>query len=205
MNEYSVELGIKELYTLKNFSFDIINQGSADLQVDDITSTENISLDYINTPFTIVKDTSYNMRGYIKIINIGDSINNDYIDLNVSYNDGNEILTDVYRYYINYSSILYNTYTQVIKLSNINYINNMLILIIDSDNAISNFSSIILLSVDNEILNIFPIVYNLSDNKIAYIFKDNAIKNKIIDNDIRIFISNNTNDLELSKFLQRSI
>ena len=205
MEEYSVELGIKELYTLKNFSFDIINQGSADLQVDDITSTDNIQLEYINTPFTIVKDTSQSVKGYIKVINIGDSINNDYIDLNVSYNDGENILTDVYRYYINYSSILYNTYTQVIELSNINYINNMLIIIIDSDNIINNFSSIILLSVDNESLNIFPIVYNLSDNKIAYIFKDDAIKNKIIDNDIKIFISNDTKNLELNKFLQRSI
>jgi hypothetical protein len=98
MNEYNVELGIKELYTLKNFSFDIINQGTADLQIDEVTATDNLKLEYVNTPFTIVKDTSYNMNGYIKVINIGDSVGKDYIDLNVSYNDGNEIINDVYRY-----------------------------------------------------------------------------------------------------------
>jgi len=201
MNEYSVELGIKELYTLKNFGFDIINQGTADLQIDDITSTDNLNIEYINTPFTIVKDTSYNLKGYIKIINIGNSINKDYIDLTVSYNDGNDEYSDIYRYWINYSSILYNTYTQIIELKNISYINNMLILTIDSDNDINNFSSIILLSVDNELVYIFPTIYNLSNNKIAYIFKDNVIKNKIVDSDIKLFISNDINNLELSKFL----
>jgi hypothetical protein len=199
MQEYDVNLGIKELYTLKNFNFDIINQGSADLNVTDITTTSNIDINYISTPFTIVQDTSFNMIGYVKIVNVGDSYREDHIDFNVSYNDGEVIQTDVYRYYINYSSILYNTYTQVIELSNINYIKNMLILIIDSDNIAENFSSIILLSIDDISLYLFPIVYNLSDKKIAYIFKDNSIKNKVVDNNIKIFLSNDTKKLELSK------
>lgn len=205
MQEQDVDLGIKELYTLKNFNFNIINQGNADLNITDITTTLNIDINYINTPFTIVQDTSFNMIGYIKIINVGDSYRKDYIDFNVAYNDGEVIQTDIYRYYINYSSILYNTYTQVIELSNINYIKNMLILTIDSDNVVENFSSIILLSIDDNMLYLFPIVYNISNKKIIYIFKDNSIKNKVIDNNIKIFLSNDTKNLELSKISQRSI
>jgi hypothetical protein len=199
MQEYNVNLGIKELYTLKSFNFDIINQGSTDLNVTDITTTPNIDIDYISTPFTIVQDTSFNMTGYIKIINIGDSYKKDCIDFSVSYNDGNVIQTDTYKYYINYSSVLYNTYTQVIELSNISYIKNKLILTIDTDNVIENFSSIILLSIDDNALYLFPIVYNLSDKKIVYIFEDNSIKNKVIDNNIKIFLSNDTKKMELSK------
>ena len=81
----------------------------------------------------------------------------------------------------------------------------MLILTIDSDNVVENFSSIILLSIDDNMLYLFPIVYNISNKKIIYIFKDNSIKNKVIDNNIKIFLSNDTKNLELSKISQRSI
>jgi len=100
MNEFNINLGLKELYTLKNFSFDIINTGSADLQVDDITtSSENVQLSYIKTPFIIMIDTTYSIFGYLKILNNGISNNNDYIDFNVSYltGDGTRVY-DTYRY-----------------------------------------------------------------------------------------------------------
>ena len=56
MIEFEIELGLKELYTLKNFSFDINNTGSADLNIIDVTtSSNNIQMGYIKTPFVIDK------------------------------------------------------------------------------------------------------------------------------------------------------
>jgi hypothetical protein len=52
MQEFNLDIGQMNLYTLKNFSFEILNSGSADMQVDSIkTSSDNISLIYTNTPF----------------------------------------------------------------------------------------------------------------------------------------------------------
>ena len=100
MVEFEIELGLKELYTLKNFSFDIINSGSADLNILDITtSSPNVQLTYIKTPFVIMLSTSYTINGYLKILNTGNSIKNDYIEFSVSYiNEDSTIVYDTYRY-----------------------------------------------------------------------------------------------------------
>jgi len=85
MENFDIDIGSRELYSLKNFNFDIINSGSADLQVDSIvTSSINIELPYINTPFIVMKNTRYTIFGYIKIINRSLSNRLDYIDFNVS-------------------------------------------------------------------------------------------------------------------------
>jgi hypothetical protein len=201
---FSVDIGVKELYTLKSFNFYINNIGSADLKVNSISISSNLTVDFISTPFIIVKDSSYNFSGTIKIVNF-DATNLDFVDLFVSYNNGIEDVSDIYRYYINYKTILYNTYTQVITVSNINYIDNMICLYIDSDDLITNFSSIILLSIDDEVVNIFPNIYNISQNKIIYTFKDNVIKNRTVNDSIKFFISTSVKNIELKKLMYRSI
>ena len=205
MKLFYVDIGIKELYTLKNFSFDIVNSGSADITVLNVTTTENIKMDFISTPFSIIKDSVYNINGYIKIVNINEVTNVEYIDFYVSYNNGSEIIYETYRYYINYVGVIYNLYTQIIEVYNINYINNMLVLLFESDSNIEAFNSIVIISIDNVNVYIYPQVYKLSNNKIIYTFKDNYLKNKVIDNSIKFFISNQSNSIEINKMLYRSI
>jgi len=85
MVNFDIDIGSRELYSLKNFNFDIINNGSADLQVDSIAASSiNIELPYINTPFIVMQNTRYTIFGYIKIINRSISHHIDYIDFNVS-------------------------------------------------------------------------------------------------------------------------
>lgn len=201
----NINIGLKELYTLKNFSFDIHNSGTADLNILSVTYSDNIKMSNVSTPFSIIKDTSYTVNGYIKIVNVNNSIGNDYIDYYVSYTDDEGDHTDTYRYYINYNGVLYNTYTQVIEISNMNYIDNMFIILIDSDQTIDCITSIILLSIDDVNLYLFPLIYKLDDKKLIYVFKDNTLKNKVINDKIKILISSEKNTLEISNIKIRSI
>jgi hypothetical protein len=207
MIEFNIDLGLRELYSLSNFSFDIINTGSADLQVEDINiSSENIQLSYIKTPFIIMLDTAFSLFGYLKILNKGNSFQKDYIDFEVSYiTEENEKIYDTYRYYLNYESQFYNIYTQYIKIKNINYINNMLLLYIDSDIAILNDLKVILVSADNVQYYVFPKKYKISDKKVVYIYDDNIIKNTVINSDITFFITSDINNLEIKQLSYRSI
>jgi hypothetical protein len=64
MLEFNIDIGLKELWSLKNFSFDIINNGSADLQINDIiVSSNNIQIPYIATPFIIMQNVAYTLSG----------------------------------------------------------------------------------------------------------------------------------------------
>lgn len=207
MIEFNIELGLRELYNLSNFSFDIINTGSADLQIEDIiVSSENVQLSYIKTPFIIMLDTSFSLFGYLKILNNGNSYQMDYIDFLVSYlSEGNERVYDTHRYYLNYESQFYNIYTQFIKVTNITYINNMLVLYIDSDVPIINDFKIILVSIDDLKYYVFPKKYKISDKKIIYIYSDNTIKNTVINSNITFFLTSDVNNLELKQLSYRSI
>ncbi len=85
MQNFNVELGNKELYTAKNFSFDLVNIGSADLNIENITlSNKNIKMIFTKTPMTVLKNKSFTFVGYLNIVEFGDSTNVDYMDLDIS-------------------------------------------------------------------------------------------------------------------------
>lgn len=207
MLEFNIDIGLKELWSLKNFSFDIINNGSADLQINDIiVSSNNIQIPYIATPFIIMQNVAYTLSGQIKILNNGKSYKNDYIDFIVSYIDEHNIVNDdVYRYYLNYQSVFYNSYTQLLDINNINYIKNLLVLYFDYDATINDIPKIILTKIDDKDYYIFPNLYKISNNKLLFIFNDNSIKSLIINNKINFFINSNKNLINLNKLSYRSI
>lgn len=207
MIEFNIDIGLKELQTFKNFTFDIVNNGSADLQVDEIIiSSDNIQLPYIATPFIIIQNSTYPLSGYIKILNNGNSFHNDYIDFNISYTDEmNVIHTDVYRYQLNYNSVFYNSYTQLISINNIQYIKNMLILYFDYDSTSITFPNIILTKIDDSDYYIFPKLYKISDNKMMYVFIDNKLRGLIVNDNIKFFMNANEQYSELKRLSYRSI
>lgn len=207
MENFDIDIGSRELYSLKNFNFDIINSGSADLQVDSIvTSSINIELPYINTPFIVMKNTRYTIFGYIKIINRSLSNRLDYIDFNVSQiNEDTTTMYDIYRYYINYEGIVYPTFLNISTISNITYIKNMLILYIDSDNIIDDSINVILKSIDGFDYYIFPKKYKITDTKYCFIYTHNSITNKIVDIGIKLLTMYQSDAIELYRFCYRTM
>lgn len=209
MQEYDIELGEKELYTLKNQSFNINNVGSADLQVDNIKlSSDNIDILYTTTPFYIIQNNSFNFSGYLKIINFNDSTRIDYIECDVSQtNELNEKIYDVYRYYLNYTGMLTKKYVQTFKINNINYIKDLLLITIEFNNELTdqNYPNMIIFSIDNIKRYIFPKIYRISKHQIVYVYNEKSIKNLIIDDHIQMNIIYNNNSLDTHKIAYRSI
>ena len=207
MEYFDVDIGLRELYSLKNFNFDIINNGSADIDINRIsTSSENIEIPFINLPFTIMQNSTYSMYGYIKILNNDKSFHNDYIDLDISFKDENGYVnTDVYRYFINYEGTIYPSYTNIIEINNILYINNILSIQFSADVDIINWPTVVLKSIDNYDYYIFPEKYILSSNKIAYVFYDNLIMNKYITNNIKLLMISDFNYLNILTMTHRTI
>jgi hypothetical protein len=205
MENFDIDIGSRELYSLKNFSFDIINNGSADLQIDSITvSSTNVELPYINTPFIIMQNTTYTIFGYIKILNAAISNRVDYIDFNVSWLNEHTIrIYDVYRYYLNYEGILYPAFYNIININSITFIKNMLIIYIDNDSTIDPHLNLILKSIDEFDYFIFPKKYKISDRKYCYMFNDNNITNKIIDNNIKFISTYNNKSIDINKISYR--
>lgn len=205
MENFDIDIGSRELYSLKNFSFDIINNGSADLQIDSITvSSTNVELPYINTPFIIMQNTTYTIFGYIKILNAAISNRVDYIDFNVSWINEHTIrIYDVYRYYLNYEGIVYPAFYNIININSITFIKNMLIIYIDNDSTIDPHLNLILKSIDEFDYFIFPKKYKISDRKYCYMFNDNNITNKIIDNNIKFISIYNNNSIDVNKISYR--
>jgi len=205
MENFDIDIGSRELYSLKNFSFDIINNGSADLQIDSITvSSTNVELPYINTPFIIMQNTTYTIFGYIKILNAAISNRVDYIDFNVSWINEHTIrIYDVYRYYLNYEGIVYPAFYNIININSITFIKNMLIIYIDNDSTIDPHLNLILKSIDEFDYFIFPKKYKISDRKYCYMFNDNNITNKIIDNNIKFISAYNNKSIDINKVSYR--
>ena len=85
MQYFTIDLGPKELFSLKNFTFEIQNNGSADLSVDTISpSSKDISLISTSLPFYIIQNKAYTVNGYLKVLYQGDISGNYYIDFGVS-------------------------------------------------------------------------------------------------------------------------
>jgi hypothetical protein len=95
--------------------------------------------------------------------------------------------------------LIYQSYTQNLKIKNINYIKNILAIYYDSDETISTNYNIILKSIDNKELNIFPEIYNISDYKKIFVFNDKLLKGYIINSDIVFFITTDIGTLELKR------
>jgi hypothetical protein len=210
MLEFNINLESKEVYTLKNFSFDIHNNGSADLQIDDIrTSSNNVSTIYTKTPFIIPQNKFYTLSGYLKIINIGDSTGNDYIECDVSWTDEfGETVTDVYRYFLNYNgTINIGSYTSVFTISNVEYISNMLLLVIDLSENLEDqeLPNIVLKSIDGNDVYIFPKIYRISANKVVYAFMENSITSLMVTDAIQFHLVYKENNLDINKISYRSI
>jgi hypothetical protein len=209
MQEFNIDIGQMNLFTLKNFSFEIQNNGSADIQVDNINvSSNNISLLFTKTPFYILQNTSFTASGYLKIIHYGDSTRYDYIDLNVSWKDEvNVTHTDIQRYWLNYKGSLVSKYTEIISTDKIMYINNMLLLNMEfnEDFDDQDFPNIVLKSIDNENLYILPKIHRVSDRCISYIYRDNTLLNRIVNTNMIFNIIYKNKSLDIGKISYRSI
>lgn len=209
MQEFNIDLGIKEIFSLKNFSFDIYNNGSADLQVNSIiASSPDIILVAASIPIQIIQNTSFTPSGYLKILYQGDQTNVYYIDFHVSWtNELGVLQTDVHRYWLNYTGALTSTYTEIVETNKIFYINNMLVLSLEFsiDSTSTHIPNIVLKSIDNEPCYVFPKVYRVTDKIVSYIFKDNNLVNRVINNKIIFFITHNEKLLKIKNVSYRSI
>ena len=209
MQEFTIDLGPKEVFTLKNFSFNVQNTGSADLSVNSVhVSSNDITLLSTSVPFQIIQNSSYSPNGYLKILYQGDTTAKYHIDFNVSQTDETNVMqTDVLRYNLNYNGILESKFTEIFQTSQITYINNMLVLTIEfADSFLNqNFPNIIIKSIDDTDFNLLPKIYRLSDKILTYVFKDNFIINKIISSNITFFIIHESESLRIKNITYRSI
>lgn len=209
MQEFNIDLGTKEIYSLKNQGFDIFNNGSADLQVDSIKlSSNNIIMTYTKTPFNIIMSKSYTLSGYLKIVLFGDSTGIDYIECDVSWlNEFGERQYDKHRYYLNYVGNVNNQYVQLFEIKNVNYIKDIFILKFEFNDIFVNqsYPNIIIKSIDDTDLFIFPKVYRMSDNKIVYVYKENSLANLIINDKIIMNVIFDSPTLDVYKISYRSI
>ncbi len=209
MQEFNVDLGTKEIYSLKNQSFDIANNGSADLSVDSINlSSDNIVMTFTKTPFQIIQNMTYSLSGYLKILTFEDSTAVDYIECDVSWLDEyGDTQTDVYRYYLNYVGSINHQYVQTFDIRNINYIKDMLVIRMDFNEAFpdQNYPNMIIKAIDSTPYHIFPKIYRMSATSIVYVYKDNDINNIIIDDKIQMNVIFNQPELDIHKISYRSI
>lgn len=145
------------------------------------------------------------MYGDLKILNAGDSTGNDYIDYEVSWVDETSVTqTDTLRYYLNYDGIMQESFTQILKVTNISYIKNMICLLFDTD-ITSAIPDILLRSIDDIDYNIFSRVYRISDDKFVFVFMDNTISNFVVDDNITFAIFSDSQNMEISKISYRTI
>lgn len=209
MLEFNINLGTKEIYSLKNQSFDIHNNGSADLQIDSIRlSSSNVVMLYTKTPFLILQNKFYTLNGYLKIITFDDSTGVDYIECDVSQTDEQgDTQTDVYKYYLDYVGNINNQYVQTFSVNTVTYIKDIFYILIEFSEPFvdQNYPNIIIHTIDNTSKYIFPNVYRVSDRTIAYIYKDDAISNLIIEDHIQMNMIYNKTELDVHKISYRSI
>ena len=204
----NVNLGIKKVFTNSYLTFDVVNNGTTDLFVYDVTtSSNNIFLNYINLPITIPSSNNQTINGYLKILNMNDSTNNDYIDLFTYYiNDSHNKVYETYRYYLNYNGIMDMLYTNIWTVSNIRNINNMLFVFVDFyDLTSTEFPKLVLASIDNVDYQVLPKTYRISKNKVIYMFQDNNIIGRIVNNEIKFIMLSNSNKNNILSFAQRTI
>jgi isocitrate/isopropylmalate dehydrogenase len=83
----------------------------------------------------------------------------------------------------------------------------MLILLIESNDDISTdtYPNIIIHSIDNQNVFVFPKIYRISTNKVAYIYQDSNMNNKIIDNNVRFNVIHSKKSFDVYKISYRSI
>ena len=203
----TVNLGIKKIYTNSYFTFDIINSGTTDIFIYDSTvSSDNVFLNYIKYPVTIPISNMQSFNGYLKILDTNDSTGVNYVDFFTYYlSDGGSEIYDTYRYYLDYFGVMDKSYTNIQTINNIRNINNMLILFIDVYDILTEIPKVILSSIDNQEVNILPRTYKISSNKVIYLYYDNKLINRIIDNELKFIILSENKNNNILSISQRTI
>ncbi len=65
--------------------------------------------------------------------------------------------------------------------------------------AEQSYPQMVISSIDGDKLYIFPKIYRISDNKLAYIYKDNRLISKLIDDNITMNLVYKTSTLDIAK------